>query len=290
MSKFLTTTANSYHIEQIVTNARRELVLVSPYLRINELLLNRLANADNKGVNTTLIYGKSELAESEKNKLSKFNNLEIYFNLKLHAKCYMNEDEVIISSMNLYEYSERNNYEMGVFVDRNSDLEIFNQIHEEVEFIKSVSTLKKERNTSKGNDLVYLPKEVGTPLFFLPSLFRVLKKHFNTSQIYFNGNDSILAFNLLECIRIEISDSVDFYILSDDFYFYLKKYYQDRLNEDLTNIRFFFNYYQKRLCVYPERDFNPKEDPIGLNIAVNKYFDITTKTLDMLKVAYSKFC
>ena len=38
------------------------------------------------------------------------------FRRNLHAKCYLNENEALLTSMNLYEFSEKNNDEMGVLV------------------------------------------------------------------------------------------------------------------------------------------------------------------------------
>ena len=34
----------------------------------------------------------------------------------LHAKCYLNEKEALLTSMNLYEYSQEHNDEMGILV------------------------------------------------------------------------------------------------------------------------------------------------------------------------------
>ena len=40
----------------------------------------------------------------------------MYFLPNLHAKCYFNEDRMIITSMNMYEFSEKHNREMGVLL------------------------------------------------------------------------------------------------------------------------------------------------------------------------------
>lgn len=60
---------------------------------------------------------------------------------KLHAKCYLNEDVGIITSMNLYEFSELNNREMGISVDANIDYEVYKQITAEIDSLKRNSTL-----------------------------------------------------------------------------------------------------------------------------------------------------
>ena len=48
----------------------------------------------------------------------------------LHAKCYLNENEAIITSMNLYEFSQEHNREMGIDVSREQDPELYAAILE----------------------------------------------------------------------------------------------------------------------------------------------------------------
>ena len=48
----------------------------------------------------------------------------------LHAKCYLNEEEAIITSMNLYEFSQQNNEEMGILVSHENDPQLYQEIRE----------------------------------------------------------------------------------------------------------------------------------------------------------------
>lgn len=52
-----------------------------------------------------LIYVKSDLKKSEKAKIKAFKNIEIFYYENLHAKAYHNEETMIVTSMNLYEFS-----------------------------------------------------------------------------------------------------------------------------------------------------------------------------------------
>ena len=61
-----------------------------------------------------VIYGKNELRPEENNWLRSMDSIKTGFLQDLHAKCYMNEEEALVTSMNLYEYSQVNNYEMGI--------------------------------------------------------------------------------------------------------------------------------------------------------------------------------
>jgi hypothetical protein len=117
MGTFLTTHGTAFHIEQIIAQARARLVLICPYLQLSKTLLERLQDADRNGVKTTLVYGKSELSRDQQGALQQLRGLTLYFLQNLHAKCYFNEKQMVITSMNLYEFSEKTNREMGVLVE-----------------------------------------------------------------------------------------------------------------------------------------------------------------------------
>ena len=114
MAKFLTTSGVSYQVELIIKEAKKKLVLISPYVKISKVLLERLQNASDKGVQIILIYGKDELKPVEKKQLNSIENLKLYYYHNLHAKCYFNEKTMVVTSMNLYEFSDKHNREMGV--------------------------------------------------------------------------------------------------------------------------------------------------------------------------------
>jgi superfamily II DNA helicase RecQ len=71
--------------------------------------------------------------------LQKLNNAKIFALDNLHAKCYINQDTAIITSLNLYQYSQQNNIEMGIKIEKKSDPELYNAIYAEVETILSQS-------------------------------------------------------------------------------------------------------------------------------------------------------
>lgn len=139
MAKFLTTSGISYYIEEVIVGAKSEIFLVSPYLKLSMNLYERLKDADLKNIKINLIYGKDELREDQWKLLSELNNLNLYFKNNLHAKCYFNEDMMVISSMNMYEFSEKNNREMGVHIIKNEDEELFKEGYDETSSIISSS-------------------------------------------------------------------------------------------------------------------------------------------------------
>lgn len=132
MAKFLTTTGISYHIEDIIKNAKKYIILLSPYLKLSPNLYHRLLEAASNDVTIYIIYGKKELSGDELDKLASIKNLNLFYLENLHAKCYFNESNMIISSMNIYEFSEKNNREMGILLSKPKDEEIINETLNEV--------------------------------------------------------------------------------------------------------------------------------------------------------------
>jgi hypothetical protein len=136
MAKFLTTSGTSSSVEDIVRTANKTLTLVTPYLQINKILEDRLRDADREGVEITIIYGKDKLDYSQEQILDSLVNLELYYYEHLHAKCYYNEKMMVVTSMNLYSFSEKNNREMGILIDGATDKDLYKDVTKEVESIK----------------------------------------------------------------------------------------------------------------------------------------------------------
>ena len=128
MSLILDTYETNTWISHISEDARKHLVIICPYLKINEKLRRTIEVADRKGVNIFVIYGKRELDEGTMTWLKGLRHSNIACIRDLHAKLYMNEEFAVISSMNLYEYSQVNNEELGVLYGRKEDRVEFKNI------------------------------------------------------------------------------------------------------------------------------------------------------------------
>lgn len=142
MPTFLTTLDTSSQIEKIIQQSQRRLTLITPYLKLNRILLDRLRESDHRGVEIQLVYGKNELRPEEMAKLRDLRRLKLYFLEHLHAKCYANERHIIISSMNLYEFSEKNNREMSVLLSA-EDGAAFTEARTEINSIINAATLEQ---------------------------------------------------------------------------------------------------------------------------------------------------
>lgn len=131
MAHFLTTTGVSYRLEEIIKGAEERLVIISPFLRINERIKSLFEDKDRLKIDIRVVYGKSELQPEENNWLESMNSIRTSFSKNLHAKCYLNEKQALLTSMNLYEFSQVNNHEMGILVVREEEPELYDEIYQE---------------------------------------------------------------------------------------------------------------------------------------------------------------
>jgi hypothetical protein len=129
-----TTKINS-EIDNILDGAEKYLVLVSPYLKISKRLKVRLTDTLSKVDKAHIIYRENSLSKEEYSWLNSFSDLKLTPINNLHAKIYFNERTMLISSMNLYEYSQINNHEIGVLLDRHEDEFDFIDVVKEVRVI-----------------------------------------------------------------------------------------------------------------------------------------------------------
>ena len=131
MAKFLTTTHISAELEDLIKSAEEYIVLISPYMKVNQRLQSFIKAAAQRGIRFTFIYGKREMNPEEQEWIKQINAQTVVFVQNLHAKCYLSESTAIITSMNLYEFSQQNNDEMGILVSRKETQELYQEIHDE---------------------------------------------------------------------------------------------------------------------------------------------------------------
>ncbi len=135
MATFLTTTDTSAAIERVIRTAKQELTLISAYVYPRVIYLQRLKDAAARGVRITLIFGKRPLDEKVMALFQEVDNLSIFYMHELHAKCFVNEQEAIVTSLNLLNGSEEKNREMGVRLMHDADKEAYDDCVNEVKSI-----------------------------------------------------------------------------------------------------------------------------------------------------------
>ncbi|MFH1399245.1 MAG: phospholipase D-like domain-containing protein, partial [Candidatus Woesearchaeota archaeon] len=104
-----------------------------------------------QNVQVTIIWGKKKnqfkFNSNTKSWIKSMKHVISFFEKDLHAKCYMNEKEAVITSMNLYEASQ-NNFEMGILVRKNEDPELYQEIFNEVKRLIKRCTKNPSKTTS----------------------------------------------------------------------------------------------------------------------------------------------
>lgn len=139
MAKFLNTSATNYYLEELIKETREHLIIISPFLKFNDRIKELLTDKNRMKIDIRIVYGKSELAPQEINWLRSLEFVRTSFCQNLHAKCYSNERAAIITSMNLYHFSQVNNNEMGVYIERDLEPELYRDTCEEAQRLIRVS-------------------------------------------------------------------------------------------------------------------------------------------------------
>ena len=215
MAKFLNSSGTTYHLEELIKNASDRLIIISPYLKLNDRIKELLEDRNRLKIDIRIVYGKNDLQPEEINWLKNLTFIRTSFCKNLHAKCYLNENECIITSLNLYEFSQVNNNEMGVLIYRNEDAKLYADTYEEAQRIIRISdevrmSLEKivETNSSVDNNLTSeiasqvstatnsaKPAEAATPNYSKLTTAKLAKElGFKTQEL----NDKLLAVGYLQ--------------------------------------------------------------------------------------------
>ena len=156
MAKFLNTSAANYYLEEIIRLARDRLVLITPVLKLNDRVKELLADKNQRKIEVHLVYEKNDLEPEEINWLRTLSFVRTSFCRNLHARCYLNEQFGIVSSLNLHELSHAKNNEIGVLVSSDDDPELFQNLSDEADRILRVGdevrmSCEKPRRLSEEN-------------------------------------------------------------------------------------------------------------------------------------------
>lgn len=139
MAKFLNTSATNYFLEEMIKEATDRLILISPFLKLNDRMKELLSDKNRLKIDVRIVYGKSELQPQEIEWFRGLTYIRTSFCKNLHAKCYMNEELCIVTSLNLYEFSQVNNNEMGILIRRSEDSVLYKEVYEEAQRLIRIS-------------------------------------------------------------------------------------------------------------------------------------------------------
>lgn len=204
----------------MIKAARDRLILISPFLKLNDRMKELLADKDRLKIDVRIVYGKSELAPPEIEWLKALTYVRTSFCKNLHAKCYLSESACIVTSLNLYEFSMVNNNEMGVLIDRLADVDLYRDAYEEAQRIIRISdevriTLERvERKPEGSAALVPKPAPAEAPPHEAPAVAPQYEK-MTTAKIAAKYGMTTKAFQerLVELGMLELREGGRHYLL-----------------------------------------------------------------------------
>lgn len=123
---FLTGKKLSDEIYDTIFYTEKYLLILSPFIQLDDYFKNEVfkTHLNNAQVHIILGFGKNEQNVSKSFKMqdieyfTQFPNITIVYIPNLHAKYYGNEKKAIVTSMNLIDYSFKNNIEFGVSTEK----------------------------------------------------------------------------------------------------------------------------------------------------------------------------
>lgn len=174
MSKFLTGEDLENVVYDIIWDAEKTLLIVSPFIKLDDYFKDLFKkHMDNHKLRIILVFGKNEkkvnrsLSNEDFDFFKQFPNVSIVYVPHLHAKYYGNEKKGVITSINLYDYSFKNNIEFGVYSEQkilskfttSADVEAWHECMElahtnEVVYVKRPAYRSKKGLMSFGNEYV----------------------------------------------------------------------------------------------------------------------------------------
>ena len=310
MPLFLNTSRLNYWIPQLIMKSKKELILIVPYIKTSDNIFKSLKIADSKGIEIILVYRENRLSEKEKERLLSLKNISLLYHPNVHCKCYFNGDLLIIGSMNLYDYSEKNNREMAIlFSADNIDYEdkgfsysildcpdnddvFLDTINEIREIVNSSSVEKASERTKSSSfeiEIIKTNEELETEYcnqlntYFLNKKFKPYENSkdewFSRCSNFFDKVDVTFQHHRF-AIKFNISNSElkslykEWKKTYNEFEFRGFKYYWNKYNDDVLVYRD-HKYDWKSL----EEDDNLRYKKInqGINLIINKYRSLTGK-------------
>lgn len=138
MAKFLNAAGAQAALIDLIKNTEKELVIVSPYLKLSSLMKSYITGIDTNRISLNIIYRSgTELIDEDLAFFKGLSNMKLYQCDNLHTKCYINERAGLITTMNLHEHSQSHNWEMGILFSKEGDTGIYNDVTEELRLMGS---------------------------------------------------------------------------------------------------------------------------------------------------------
>lgn len=197
-------------------------------MQLSNKIYNLLLEANKRGVESIIIYRENKLSENQKERLKAIDNLNLMHHPNIHAKCFYNENYLLIGSMNLYEYSEINNREMGVLFHKkhisefkddgwrsnyDSD-EVFDEALEEIIEIKNGAELERpsKETVEEGFEIEILKNKKEKKEEYLKKLNAVLLH----KKFILNDEEVFICKSYMDKVDVILGHKTEFLLKYDE--------------------------------------------------------------------------
>ena len=188
MAKFITGDELENAICRIIWDAKKTLLIVSPFIRLDSHFMKIFGEQiKNTHLHLIVVFGKNEqdrsrsLCAEDFEFFKQFPCVSIIYVPNLHAKYYGNEDKGVITSVNMYDYSFKNNIEFGVFYE-NSILDSLTKSSDQAAWNECIKI-------AEGGEPVFIKRPV-----FKKKLIGLLGKDYMSSTVLLDNTDSSFAY------------------------------------------------------------------------------------------------
>ena len=147
MADFITEKQLDEKLTDIIWNAKKELIILSPFIRLDDYCKNVVFKKikNNPDLEVIIVFGKNEgetqrsLTPADLEIFKEFSNIIIIYCKNLHAKFYANENEALLTSLNLLGKSMTENVEYGIYF-QNSKLSLEKLYNDSISYTNQVIT------------------------------------------------------------------------------------------------------------------------------------------------------
>jgi hypothetical protein len=206
MNKFITGKDLEDAVYDIIWDAKQILMIVSPYVKLDEYFKKVFNNhRNNPKVHLLLVFGKNETAISKSlskddfDFFKKFPFVSIIYVPNLHAKYYGNEQKGVVTSINLYDYSFKNNIEFGVYTEQN----VLNTITDTFTGNPDKEAWNKCMDIADDNDAIFIKR----PIY--EKSFLGLSKNYITSEILLDDTEHFYSRKSLNYKKRRLTEFED---------------------------------------------------------------------------------
>lgn len=159
-AEFLSSVGTSYQIDRLISEANSEIVFFAPVMKLQESIILRFQQADQRNVRITLLYGKERNQIRGQRWYKEFKNLRILHHDKLNTFLFKNEKEMILTSMGLADLSGSKHSDMGLLISKMRDRKAYEDgIYEQELLIEHAEEVFAGANFQKPEDTAR-PEEI----------------------------------------------------------------------------------------------------------------------------------